>query len=101
MYVMETSTHHAESCPVFNKDVRKATAAVIQKMPAVLEKHGIKSVGGWVNLGTHTSYLVYETPSLDAFWACLNEPGIADWLAFNTVKLEVVFSIEEFEAFMA
>ena len=98
MHVMVISTHSPESCPVFNKDVQKTADAVIQEFPELLVKHGVKLVGSWSDLGAHTSWDVYETPSLDAFWAYVSEPRMVDWLTFSTCEIRMVNSWAELQA---
>jgi hypothetical protein len=100
MYVMQVSTHHAESCPMFNKDVQKTMGGLLQQLDPLLEKHGIKLAGSWTDLGAHTIYNFYETASLDEYWRFLNEPTMTPWLTFNTVENRVVQSMDEIRAMM-
>jgi hypothetical protein len=69
MLVMQISTHSPDNCPAFNPETKKATLAVMSVAEALTAKHGVKLVGQWANLGEHTIYNLYDTPSLDAYWA--------------------------------
>ena len=100
MYVMQISTHTPEGCPAFNKESKKTMSALLQQMDPLLAKHGIKVLGTWTDLGAHTFYNVYETPSMDAYWAFLNEPELFGWLSFNRVENRVVVGPEEVQAIL-
>jgi Domain of unknown function (DUF3303) len=100
MYVMQISTHCPDNCPAFNKETKKTMVAVMQLMDSLPAKHGIKSLGAWTDLGAHTIYQVFETPSLDAYWALLNEPELMGWLSFNKVDNRVVVGREEVKAIL-
>ena len=95
MYVMQIGRHSPESCPDFNKETKKTTLAIMQQMNTLLPKHGIKSAGMWVDHGNHTTYIILDTPSLDAYWALVMEPVMAAYLSFNSVTNSVVMGPEE------
>jgi hypothetical protein len=100
MHIMQVSTHSPESCPMFNEETGKKGAGIMQAMEPTLAKHGIKLVGIWEDRGTHTGWAVYDTPSLDDFWACLQEPDLAPWVSFNSVENHMVDNWEEIKAMM-
>jgi hypothetical protein len=101
MFVMQISRHQPDNCPAFNKESKKTMQAVMKLMDTLPAKHGVKSLGVWTDLGAHTIYQVYEAPSLDAYWAFLNEPELFSWLAFNKVENRVVVGAEELAAILA
>lgn len=95
MYVMSIMRHNPESCAAFNEATRKATQAGIGQLDALTAKHGIKLAGFWNDLGGHVVYSIFDTPSLDAYWAFCNEPEMVALLATNSAQLKVVLSLEE------
>ncbi|MBN1460351.1 MAG: hypothetical protein JXA57_12510 [Armatimonadetes bacterium] len=101
MYVMMVAKHSPESCPLFNKDNREIFQTVMQKYPDLLAKHGLKLVGSWMNFGTHTMYMVCDTPGMDAWMAVINEPGSALGLSFMTAEIFPVMSWDEAAAYMS
>lgn len=101
MHVMQISAHNPDACPAFNKESKKAMMAVMQQVDSLLPKHGVKLTGMWTDLGAHTIYTVYETPSLDAYWAFLNEPELMVWLSFNKVENRVLVGVEDVKAILA
>jgi hypothetical protein len=100
MYVMQISAHTPESCPVFNEHTKEVAVVGLQKMEALLAKHGVKLTGMWNDHGAHVVYNIYETPSMDAFMEASMEPEMMDWLSFNTVETKVVFGMQEIKAMM-
>jgi len=100
MYVMQIDTHSPESCPAFNKENKKTTVYLMQQMDSLLAKHGVKTAGMWTDHGAHTTYTVYDTPSMDAFVACMMEPNMEKWLAFSTVETRMVMGAEEVTAML-
>jgi hypothetical protein len=101
MWVMQISTHSPDNCPAFNKESKKTMLAIMPLAETLAAKHGIKVAGRWTDLGAHTFYAVYETPSMDAYWAFLNEPDVLGWLSFNTVENRAVVGVEEVQAILA
>ncbi len=101
MYIMQISTHAPEHCPVFNKETKKTTLALMPQMDSLLAKHGIKNLGMWTDHAGHTLYNIFETPSLDAYWAFFSEPAMATWLSFLRVENKVVLGPEEQKAILA
>lgn len=101
MYVMQISRHQPDNCPAFNKESKTTMLAIMKLMDSLPAQHGVKPLGAWTDLGAHTIYQVFETPSLDAYWAFLNEPGLMGWLSFNRVENRVVVGPEEVKAILA
>jgi len=95
MYVMSIMRHNPESCAAFNEATRKATQAAIGQMDALTAKHGIKLAGFWNDLAGHAVYSIFDTPSLDTYFAFVNEPEMVALLATNTCELKPVLSLEE------
>ena len=100
MYVMQISTHSPESCPAIHEEYKKGTQALLQQLDSLMAKHGVKLAGSWNDLGAHTIYNIYDTPSLDAYWAFLSEPQLMGWIGFNMVENRVVLGFEEIKAML-
>jgi hypothetical protein len=101
MLVLQISAHTPDDCPAFNEKSKKTMVALMQSMESLPAKHDVKSLGVWTDLGAHTIYQVFETRSLDAYWALLREPELMDWLSFNKVENRVVVGREEVQAILA
>ena len=100
MYVMMISTHSPESCPIHNQETKKVMQTVIKQLPVLADKHGVTITGIWTNVGTHTNYVICDTPSLDSFMALGQEPELAGWLSFNCTQSSAVLSREETDALL-
>jgi hypothetical protein len=100
MWVMQISRHTPENCPAFNKESKKTMLTMMPVVDTLTAKHGVKVVGMWTDLGAHTFYAVYQTPSMDAYWALLNEPELFGWLSFNKVENRVLVGQEEVQAML-
>jgi L-rhamnose mutarotase len=87
--------HSPENCPMFNKEARKIHLDIVDKMEAILKKHGIRMLGSWFALSEHTIYDVYDAPSLEAFERMSQEPEIARWSAYNTIEVKLVTAHED------
>lgn len=87
--------HSPENCSMFNNEARKIHLDLVEKLEAILKKHGIKMLGSWFALSEHTIYDVYDAPSLEAFEKMAHEPEIVKWSAYNTVEIKLVTPHEE------
>lgn len=100
MYVMMISTHSPESCPIHNQEAKKVMQTVMKQVPVLAAKHGITITGLWANIGAHTTYGVYDTPSMDAFMALIREPDLQGWSSFNCAQFTPVLGREETDALL-
>jgi hypothetical protein len=89
------SKHSPENCLMFNAKARKVAMEAMDKSDALMKKHGVKSLGSWAVPNEHTSYYVYEAPSLDAFMKLGMEPAIMALSEFETMEIKPAMSIEE------
>jgi len=80
---------------MFNEKARKVTLQLVNKMPDLLEKHGVKMVGLWQVPTEHLIFEVHEAPSLEAFQKLGREPEILAWNAYNTMEMKIAISAEE------
>lgn len=87
--------HSVENCPMNNEKIKKMASEIMEKLPALTKKHGIKTVGSWVIAREHLNISVYEAPSVDAFLKFQMEPEIMKWLSQHTTEIKVAMTREE------
>ena len=89
------SRHSPADCPKYNEKNRKVTLEFANKANELMEKHGIKSLGGWTVHPEHLIVNVLEGPSLDALDAFLREPVVMQSLDFQTSELKIATPIQQ------
>jgi uncharacterized protein with GYD domain len=89
------SKHSPENCPAFNEKAKRVRREVVGKFEELLKKHGVKSLGVWSATGEHTSYGVWEAPSLEAFTKFRGEPEVWAIGAYDTRETKLVIGLEE------
>ena len=94
-FFLQLSKHSIESCPLHNEKVKKVYADSFAKMGQLMEKHGIKLVGGWTAVLDHLFVAVCEAPSMDALMKFSMEPEPMSWFEYNSTQIMPVMSIEE------
>jgi hypothetical protein len=87
--------HSVENCPMNNEKMRKMALELMDKIPAITKKHGIKMAGMWGVAPEHLNIIVYEAPSLDAFLKFQMEPEIMKMIAQNTTEVKIAMTVEE------
>jgi len=87
--------HSVENCPMNSERMKKMALEIMDKLPALLKKHGIKNVGMWGVAPEHLNIIVYEAPSLDAFLKLQMEPEIMKWSTQQTTEIKVAMTLEE------
>jgi hypothetical protein len=87
--------HSVENCPMNNEKMKKMASEIMDKLPALTKKHGIKMVGNWSVVREHLNIIVYEAPSLDAFLKLQMEPAIMKWIAQHTTEIKIAMTTEE------
>jgi hypothetical protein len=87
--------HSVENCPMNNERIKRMASEIMDKLPALTKKHGIKMVGSWVITREHLNISVYEAPSVDAFLKFQREPEILKWLSQHTTEIKVAMTREE------
>jgi hypothetical protein len=98
MLIMQISRHSPESCAMFNEEARSVMVNIIKKKDEFLDKHGVKMVGSWTSIPTHTIYTVYDAPSMEAYLGFVQEPEMISWIKYHMVREQVVVSMEEASA---
>jgi len=90
MHILQISRHSPESCAMFNQRSRATTITILKAMDKLLEKHGVKLLCTWNDVGAHEVFSIFETPSMEAFMALCTEPEMTAWIEFNSVQNRVV-----------
>jgi hypothetical protein len=80
---------------MFNEEARNATLALLTNREALMKKHDVKPLGGWVVSNEHLVMWVMEVPSLDTMQQFMMEPVMVRQMAFNTIEVKVATTIEE------
>jgi uncharacterized protein with GYD domain len=95
MLFLQISKHSIESCPLHNDKVKKVYVDSFAKMGQLMQKHGIKLVGGWTGVLDHLFVAVCEAPSMDALMRFSMEPEPMSWFEYNSTQILPVMSMEE------
>ena len=95
MYILEILSHSPESCPLGNSEKLEIMMRWFQKMNALAAKHGIKIITVLTDRWGHTSWAMYETPSMAAFLKLELEPEFMARITFNHIEKRVVTSEKE------
>jgi hypothetical protein len=95
MFVMQISKHSPENCPGFVPKNKAIALKWYEKIDEIAAKHKVKVVGAWTDGAAHETYVVYDTPSMDALMRLMTEPEVMAPLAFCTSELKYVISANE------
>jgi hypothetical protein len=71
----------------------------LENVDVLAAKHAIKVVGVWTDRWGHTSWVVYETPNIEAFTKFELEPENLKVVTFNHIETTRVTSAKETLAF--
>jgi len=89
------SRHSPENCPAYNERAGKVSMNYEDKLHGLLKRHGIRLVGSWTASWEHTSWMVIEAPSIEAYQNFSYEPEVIASGEFETKEIKLVMSIEE------
>ncbi len=92
---LQTLRHSPESCAIHNEKVRKVFVDLLNKMPQLTKKYGIKIVGGWTSVPEHLIVIVYDAPNLEALLKFSMEPEVISSIGFQMVETRPVMTLEE------
>ncbi|MCP8311632.1 MAG: hypothetical protein L6M37_01600 [Candidatus Methylarchaceae archaeon HK02M1] len=93
---LEISRHSPENCPVYNEKFKKMLSAGLDKLEGLLNKHGVKTIGGWTVFTEHLTFVVYEAPSLEAFQKFMMEwEEITKSSSYMTTEIKTAIGMEE------
>jgi uncharacterized protein with GYD domain len=92
---LQTAKHSPESCPMHNEIVKKIFVNYNAKLGALLNKHGIKLVGGWAITPEHTSVMIFDAQDPNAMMKLMVEPEVMAWQGYQIIKTRPIFAMEE------
>jgi hypothetical protein len=95
MFVMQVTTHPAELCPTHEPKYRAMSINWYEKVASVAAKSGVKFINSYDDHLAHTVYIVYETPSMDAFMQFMMTPEMMGMLNFCTGRVFPVFDHQQ------
>jgi len=101
MHVIEIISHSPGSCPLGNPKKLEIMENWLENMAVLAAKHGVKVVGVWTDRWGHTSWVAYETPSMEAVAELAAEPEFMARVTFNHIETSAVTSAKETLAFFA
>jgi len=87
--------HTAESCPLFNTEVKKRLKEMLGKREEVWDrakKHDIHVLSAWTSVMDHLVFYVVEAPSQEAVEEYFKDIGFAFW---NSIEIRQVRPAED------
>jgi len=84
--------HTAQSCPLFNAELKAKFKEVIVKREEAAKKHGVKVLSAWSPVLDHLIFYIVEAPSQQAVEDYFVEIGFAFW---NSVEIRQVRLVED------
>ena len=87
--------HTAESCPLFNVEVKKRFKEMLGKREEAWDrakKHGVQVLSAWTSVLEHVIFYIVEASSQEAVENYFKDIGFAFW---NTIEIRQVRSVED------
>jgi len=87
--------HTAESCPMFNAEVKKRFKETLGKKEEAWDrakKHGVQVLSAWTTMLEHAIFYIVEAPSQEAVEDYFKDIGFAFW---NTIEIRQVRPVED------
>jgi len=84
--------HTAESCAMFNEQVKKKFKEAVGKRQEIAKKHDIKVLSAYTSILDHLIFYIVEAPSQVAVENYFVETGFAFW---NNVEIRQVKTVED------
>jgi uncharacterized protein with GYD domain len=95
MFFLQTARHTPESCPQHNDEARKVYNQFYAKLNELMQKNGIKMVGGWVSTPEHLIVFVYDVQDPMAMIRFMQEPEMMAWQSYQIVENRPVRMFDE------
>jgi uncharacterized protein with GYD domain len=95
MLVMQVAKHSPESCPEYTDKYRGVTLRWFETAEANCAKFGVKMVGFWTDHPTHTVYMLFETPSMEAMMGMAMTPETMAMMSFQNIKTFPVMDFKQ------
>lgn len=99
MYILQILQHSPESCPLGRPENLEVMKNWVENVEAIAAKHDVKVVSIWTDRWGHTSWVIYEAQSMEAFAKFELEPENLRLVTFNHVETRRVTSAKETLAF--
>lgn len=90
MHVLQVYKHSPESCPIGVPKNLQIMMNWLKNVDALAAKHGIKVEGIWTDRWGHTTWAVYDTPSMEDFEKFEQEPENLQKIMFTDVETRTV-----------
>jgi len=87
--------HTAESCPLFNAEVKKRLKEMLGKKEEAWDrakKHGVQVLSAWTTILEHAIFYIVEAPSQEAVEDYFKDIGFAFW---NNIEIRQVRPVED------
>ena len=87
--------HTAESCPLFNAEVKKRFKEMLGKREEAWDrakKHGVQVLSAWTSVLDHLVFYIVEASSQEAVEDYFKDIGFAFW---NSIEIRQVRPVEE------
>ena len=87
--------HTAESCPLFNAEVKKRFKETLGKREEAWDrakKHNVQVLSAWTSVLDHLVFYVVEAPSQEAVEDYFKDIGFTFW---NSIEIRQVRPVEE------
>jgi hypothetical protein len=87
--------HTAESCPLFNAEVKKRFKETLGKREEAWDrakKHGVQVLSSWTSVLEHVIFYIVEASSQEAVEGYFKDIGFAFW---NNIEIRQVRPVED------
>jgi hypothetical protein len=95
MFFLQTARHTPESCPQHNMEARKVYNQFYAKLNELMQKNGVKMVGGWVSMPEHLIVFVYDVQDPVGMIRFMQEPEMVAWQSYQVVENRPVRMFDE------
>ncbi len=95
MLVMQVAEHSPETYPAFMDKYRAATLRWFETAESNCAKFGVKMIGFWNDHPSHTVYMLFEAPSMDAMMGVMMTPETQSMMSFQKIKAFPVFDFKQ------
>jgi hypothetical protein len=95
MLVMQVGKHNPETCPAYFDKFRGATLKWFETAEANCAKFGVKMIGFWTDHPTHTVYMLFDTPNMDAMMGLMMTPETMAMMSFQSITSFPVFDFKQ------
>lgn len=95
MFFLTTARHTPESCPQHNEAARNAYNQFYAKLNELMQKNGIKMVGGWVSLPEHLIVFVFDVADPATMIGFMREPEMVEWASYQVLENRPVRMFDE------